>query len=300
MVPNNNTSTQSSGLLYPIPNNAKNAFLGLGRDSVSNPGLLFDRYLGFASGWKMGEEKKNNLQKVIAASKKIDEGLLNANLARWKAMVAAQNGISFKMESTWRFVTGMGRKGSLEVGFAFDRYGFPILPGSGLKGLARMRGLMALAERVGCPSLIELSKVLEEPDGKKSKAGWKEFDPDLKLIDKAIAFRRIFGTQTRAGSVWFFDAVPEAPLQLKMDVMTPHFPKYYQIIEAPTDNQNPNPIPFLTVEKAVFWFGLTCTAPDEEDRKEYFDRAIDWLKYGLRDLGAGAKTNAGYGFFEPV
>ena len=41
------------------------------------------------------------------------------------------------LKTEWRCIAGLGRKGPLEVGFTFNRYGFPILPGSSLKGIAR-------------------------------------------------------------------------------------------------------------------------------------------------------------------
>ncbi|MBK9095192.1 MAG: hypothetical protein IPM84_21030 [Anaerolineae bacterium] len=57
------------------------------------------------------------------------------------------------LRTDWRLVTGLGRKGPLEVGFTFHRYGFPILPGSSLKGLARAWGLLRVAEALDVADL---------------------------------------------------------------------------------------------------------------------------------------------------
>ena len=77
------------------------------------------------------------------------------------------------------------------------------------------------------------------------------------------------------------------------DVMTVHHQKYYGgerhngDVIAPTDFDSPNPISFVSVTGK---FLLALAGPQA---------AIDvgWtiLGHGLRELGLGAKTNAGYG-----
>jgi len=267
-----------------------------------NPGLIFDRFLGY-EGWKISSQSKNeNLDRIIKATEQIDTALLAAEQKRWQAMVAAQGGNPFKIKMEWRFITGIGRKGSLEVGFAFNRYGFPFLPGSSVKGLARAYALVELTEMLHHHSISEVMSLVEEPDPQKYKAAKAKFAFDDASSQAALIFRKTFGTQNRAGCIHFFDAIPDGSAKPKIvvDIMNPHFPKYYQDGNnhtPPADNQNPVPIPFLTVEGATFWFGLACEDPQDEQQKVCLRFAREWLINGLKDLGAGAKTNAGYGYF---
>lgn len=168
----------------------------------------------------------------------------------------------------WRFVVGLGGASVLETNMTLHHlYGIPIIPGSALKGVAR-----AYAESV---------------------KGKEPNDPDVVAI---------FGkpprvTPLQAGEIIFFDAIPITRPTFKLDVMNPHYPEYYQGDKPPADWQNPVPIYFLTVTNTTFLF--TVAARTEEGRK-YLGTVLKWLKDGLYDLGVGAKTAAGYGYFEEV
>jgi CRISPR-associated protein Cmr6 len=181
----------------------------------------------------------------------------------------------YRLESD--FVTGLGREHPVENGFAWHQtLGTPYLPGSSVKGLVR-----AWAER------------------------WAE--PKSPIED----IRRIFGPsaddlrehkdlKANVGSVVFLDAVPTTAVQLKADVMTPHYGPYYQDDSGntpPADWHSPVPVPFLVVEKdQTFLFGImprrSANTEDCERVKEWLDKALEWL-------GAGAKTAVGYGHFAP-
>jgi CRISPR-associated protein Cmr6 len=88
---------------------------------------------------------------------------------------------------------------------------------------------------------------------------------------------------------------------LELDVMTPHFPDYYSDKKnrvPPSDDQNPVPIPFLTVKAGVcFGFAVGWRGASHPDAHA---QAVEWLKAGLQNLGAGGKTAAGYGYFELI
>ncbi len=175
------------------------------------------------------------------------------------------------MKTDWRFIAGLGNKGPLEVGFTFDRYGFPILPGSSVKGLARA----GAREKYGVPDDTDHPEFIAV-FGSTPKSGE---DDSVAATGKAI----------------FFDAIPAHIPQIQMDIMNPHYPDYYQKKAFPTDWQSPIPVFFLTVAPgqefcfAVGWRGRLDV--------ELQDKAVEWLKFGLEDLGAGAKTSAGYGYF---
>jgi CRISPR-associated protein Cmr6 len=78
--------------------------------------------------------------------------------------------------------------------------------------------------------------------------------------------------------------------------MTPHYGEYYRGEKRtpPADYLTPNPILFLTVERTEFLFALAARTPKAVP---LLPRAEEWLKGGLKELGIGAKTTVGYGYF---
>ena len=133
-------------------------------------------------------------------------------------------------------------------------FGFPYIPGSALKGIARSAAT---------------------------------FDEDTDC------FKRVFGgaekgKSDRAGSVAFLAAYPaDKNWKLVMDILTTHHG---------CDTQNPTPVPFLAVEcGATFNFMIAPTARTEDGDLDF---AEDYLKIALAENGVGAKTAAGYGWFE--
>jgi len=171
-----------------------------------------------------------------------------------------------------RILSGLGGAHPMEVGFAFHPlYGFPYLPGSGLKGVAR-----AWAELTGeSADKIKLVFGSESKDERQAK-------------------------EHRQGDVIFFDAYAIAPPRLDVDILNPHFPDYYRDPKnnLPTEWQSPNPVNFLTIgvgdresDKPVFRFVLAARSDDA------LRLAEKWLECGLEQLGFGGKTASGYGYF---
>jgi CRISPR-associated protein Cmr6 len=261
--------------------------------------LVFDR---FAPDWSSKSTlKKEGLQRVTKAQ--ADEALLREWNARWERCVRAARGEPFTLQTDWRFVAGLGRKGSLEVGFTFHRYGFPILPGSSVKGVARAWAFLWLAEQANVNPLAELDEVLsadsedDEKEEKKKYLRWRAAQPD-EVQQLADDFRVIFGTPATAGRAVFFDAIPAQLPTLELDVMNPHFPEYYKGNAPPTDWQSPVPVYFLTVAAGTeFRFGVGWRGALDEAGQCLRRLAQKWLTEGLINLGAGAKTSAGYGYF---
>jgi CRISPR-associated protein Cmr6 len=328
---------------YPIPKSSADAFITHQQISPQNAGLIFER---FAPNWEgYPQIKGDGLKAALSASTRADKNLLSAWNTRWEKIVTAARAHSFELQTDWRLIAGLGRKGSLEVGFTFHRYGFPFLPGSSIKGLARARGLLEIAAKLGEQALKKLHEKILHTDPKIGLLGAldvalsheeeKDFETDMidcgaevNSIEMAKAFRAIFGTTESAGRVVFFDAIPsssELPT-LEMDIMNPHYPDYYKegSKEYPTDWQSPIPVYFLTVATGVkFRFAIGWrkssedTSPNSELKKTVWNwfkepqsneqsaqehtrlqkLARQWLQGGLLELGAGGKTNAGYGFF---
>ena len=108
-------------------------------------------------------------------------------------------------------------------------------------------------------------------------------------------FEQIFGDINRKGEVLFFDALPlpEGKDFVVLDVMNVHYKKYYETqTEPPGDWMSPVPVFFLAVEGICYRFSVA--ARDEK----LADEALRLVKGAVRELGVGAKTSAGYGFFE--
>jgi len=259
---------------YPLPSDTAAVFTAFSR--CQNPGLLFERYNpDLRSGDNL---KKPTLEKVRQC--KPNRRALDAYRARWQAMVRAYGAAPFEAQTDWRFITGLGRKGPLEVGFTFHRiYGFPIIPGSGLKGLARAYAYFALLE--AAPK--------SEP----------EKNPDFIAVFGREPERDQDKDVASAGGAVFFEAIPLDNPDLELDVMNPHYPDYYGDKRgriAPTDGQNPRPVFFLTVEPGVrFAFAVGWRG---EPNPKTHALAVEWLRKGLEKLGAGAKTSAGYGYWQ--
>lgn len=117
-------------------------------------------------------------------------------------------------------------------------------------------------------------------------------------------YRDLFGSTARSGSAIFYDGIlvsaAEGVPLFELDVMTPHFPTYYKSlptgnISPPTDSDSPNPILFVTVAQGTSWeFAI---GPRRGLSQEALSKAVEWLKGGLREMGIGGKTAAGYGAF---
>jgi CRISPR-associated protein Cmr6 len=81
---------------------------------------------------------------------------------------------------------------------------------------------------------------------------------------------------------------------LKLDVMTPHHPKWLDGSVPPTDFDSPTPVPFLSVagrfHVAVSWFG-----PASDRSRNWTDLSLSLVADALYNWGVGGKTTSGYG-----
>jgi CRISPR-associated protein Cmr6 len=94
------------------------------------------------------------------------------------------------------------------------------------------------------------------------------------------------------GPVAFLDALPAGPVPLVHDVMTPHAGPYYAKGEPPAEYWEPVPVDFLAVAGGSFTVDLVARDPGAATH------ASRLLAGALQDQGLGAKTAAGYGYFE--
>ncbi len=267
---------EERGRNHPLLPGATRDLAQVARAGTLNPALLFDRFAPEEAvfGDRTGATPRREfLQAVVAAARRLSQhGFATEHLTRWEAMVRAAGAEPFELTLESRLITGLGAHGPLEIGFRFDRLGFPILPGSGLKGVARA-----------------YAHLVEKRD---------EQDRDFLTIFGRVPGPREAHDIGQAGALVFFDAVPKPGWKLELDVMTPHYPDYYAGKEPPTPWQDPNPITFLTVAPGAtyrFAIGLRQGASDPDGRLRAL--AAEWLRQGLARLGFGAKTTSGYGVF---
>jgi len=261
---------------HPLLPSATRMFWSSAQGRVANPALLFDRFAPEAAVFGDRTDstpRRDFLREVIAAAERLARSDLAQHvLARWEAIVRAAEAEPFSLQLESRLVTGLGAHGPLEAGFRFDRLGFPVLPGSGLKGVARA-----------------YAHLVEQRD---------ESDPAFLAVFGRVPTSGEAHEVAQAGALVFFDAYPEPGWRLELDVMTPHYPDYYRGDTPPTPWQNPSPITFLTVAPGTrYWIaiGLRQDARDSDGRLRAL--ATDWLQKGLAQLGFGAKTTSGYGVF---
>lgn len=149
-------------------------------------------------------------------------------------------------------------------------YGFPVIPGSSIKGLLRNY----------CESSGITSDKIRTMLGDEAEAEERE-----------------------EGKVVFLDAWPEKwpPGKggvLEADIMTPHYGKYYSGRGLPSDKDTPNPISFLAVPQGIeFRF---CLLPSRtcQDEENIVAEAKGYLVSALKTFGIGAKTSSSYGYFK--
>ena len=113
------------------------------------------------------------------------------------------------------------------------------------------------------------------------------FDEDTKRFDRVFGGAEK-GKSDNAGSVAFLMAFPEnKDWKLVVDVLTSH---------GGSDTKNPVPVFFPAVETgATFRFTIAPTARTKDGDLDF---AVKYLKLALEENGVGAKTAAGYGWFE--
>jgi len=201
--------------------------------------------------------------------------LMEEAKGRTEKLLLAHSQYPIFFRTVGSFVTGLGRNHPVENGFVWHHtLGVPYIPGSSVKGLVRAWATSW-------------------------DSGWGSEEEKLEVLSRIFGPRRSKGHSV--GSVVFLDAIPVKPVQLKADIMTPHYGPYYQGDKPPADWHSPVPIPFLVVDdKQEFQFGIMPRRPQEDEDIKDCETASHWLIEALENIGAGAKTSVGYGRFEHI
>jgi CRISPR-associated protein Cmr6 len=249
-----------------------------------HPGLALDKYANSCltdNQDKLQEMvQKPTIKKVVELSQVQPQGLAFENLCqRRETILSALGADRFFCTSTGPLALHLARASALEnAGICLHHiYGFAYLPGSGLKGMAR-----AYAREVWLPSV----------------------ESDKSHAEKKIL--SVFGNEPQkkpfeCGDIVFHDAWPQKWPQLILDIVNNHHSAYYSGEEnaAPGDWEDPVPVYFMAVVPGIpFSFAISPRRKDTD--AELVQLAREWLIGALCYMGAGAKTNAGYGSFAPV
>lgn len=230
-------------------------------------------------------------QSVYSAALQARNALLDAMPAPVKRL---------DLTSAWRLVAGLSGGGAMENAAMtlHPIYGVPIIPGSSLKGLAR-----AYAVTCWLPEQPDKAAAWEQTlrvFGNMSSAPWVR---DLaRKTHERFNLETLPDTDDAAGAVVFHDAWPHGVPKIEVDIVNNHHKPYYQDLkEFPADWQSPEPSYFAAVAPDTkFSFAVSLRHSCIQRGGELLDLAALWLQRGLADLGAGAKTAAGYGhFLEP-
>lgn len=181
-------------------------------------------------------------------------------------------------------------------GLALDRItGLPYIPGTAVKGITRNCALWEIRnEADSSRRILMLRQALAifgfSPNDLAPRGDFLwVVKGDRNQLDAAL---QGFSTDTYKGICSFIAAQPSSTgnLRIVAEVLTPHF------------NNNLRPIFFPAVEAGTeFGFAIIGQRePHVEDltRSKLIDQARTWLQQALVQNGIGAKTGAGYGWFQ--
>lgn len=181
----------------------------------------------------------------------------------------------------WRLAMGIGNRANpYEVGLSLHgTYGWPVLPGSAVKGATAAWAREEGGEDADPPRLLRIfGQLVDVVEGERETG--KPAPP------------RRGAERHHRGSVCFLDGLPYArAVSIRRDVVTPHAQPYYRerYRQPPAEYHQPIPAEFLTVDGGVFAIDLIGPDPD-------VGLAARWCAEAVDALGLGGKTAAGYGY----
>lgn len=272
-----------NNFLVPVPEEEQSL--------LKNPSCNFSLYFPRMVSWNLEKDELKpdteampKLQKKSASSfqsLEVKDGLSEKH-RREDAYLESlkKSGVqtfSFIAKTSSPFVTGLGSGHPTETGMVLDRnLGVPYLPASSIKGVLRLAYAVNIANGRS-----------EVPDA--------ELDEYFGSTDTEKGAR---------GRLLFLDAYPKGNVGLKVDIMNPHFGKYYDgTNKQPVETESPVPIKFLTVKEGTeFVFSCAYLPFDEDDGKDKNAEKIkadveSMFKTAFTRIGFGGKTSTGYGRF---
>lgn len=255
-----------------------------------HPGLQLDRL----SIPVRQEGQRRLLDDIVDAA--ADPVLLSVLLRRRERVLTALRARRLSVVTTTPLTLHLARRAALEnVGLALHPiYGFVYIPGTGLKGLTKAWAttvwLQSQPNRRNAQTLIKdvFGWQPESAEHEPWAADEGPVDDPLKQANRA-----------RAGCLIFHDAWPTSWPRLTVDTTTSHHRDYYgrENPEPPGDWEDPVPVSFLCVAAGQ---GFSCAVAPAGSESTHLETVLEWMSGALAWLGAGAKTNAGYGTMEPA
>jgi len=266
--------------------------------------LAADRFVDFPNDRNDNDWHRRTSEAVLNG--KADPTKVKA----WPAFVQALGALELHAILKSRLMVNMA-SGVFENGnLALDRNsGIPYIPGSAVKGCARRFAIHTLAEAPEDQKTNLLGEIATvfgwgDQDWKSGRNRNGEFFSDFELACGTqwdackSAFQHL--PPQSIGRVAFLPAYPvDGDPGIELDVVTGHHKDYYAgALPVATDTEEPVPVIFPAVSAASkprFVFALLPLRPDDQHLAE---KARDWLRHGLETFGIGAKTAAGYGWFQ--
>ncbi len=237
---------------------------------VSNASLVVDRYLRNSVKDPDYTQRKLELLSTTAHAVKFSshsQDSINLYKLAYERHFSIVRPHCREFKTEGRMIIGLGSEIVVETGITLHHtYGVPFIPGSALKGLASHY----------CSQV------------------WGSKEIGFKLGNKY--HNLLFGKQEDAGHITFHDAwiTPKTvDSSIKPDVMTPHHGDYYKGEGAPTDFDDPKPVPFISVS-GTFLIAISCDDPTPAGTR-WAELSLSLLTHALSDWGIGGKTNSGYG-----
>lgn len=274
------------------------------RDKITNFGLYFQKFakyqrksdfkLDTQHNWdngKRGRDKKTYEWSLISNQfehykKYLSSVTLTKKHENQQKYLSAFSELGVKIVelssvTSTRFLTGIGETTPTEVGMVFDRNsGLPYIPASSVKGAVRYAYCVNFARKY--PEKIRNGEFVDEKD-----------------INGLIELFGSLDTKNSSrGGYAFMDVYSEKPPEIVIDIMNPHYGKYYKgkSNDGPVEIEDPVPIKFLAAEKGtVFKFRGFFLSKEAES---YWDQLNEAFFTALTELGIGAKTAVGYGRFK--
>lgn len=290
-----------------------------------NPGLWLDKFA------RPGKEtvQRDEINWICRLNEVASQGdgkeILAEAQARRKSNLAILGADiwTFTARTTGPFTLHLARASALEnAGLCLHPiYGFPYIPGTALKGMAR-----GYAETVWFHGQYEAKgendpTPLNQDEEQKAINAWRKIEQifgwtlhsDVEKHWKPEAIPKPKENGASIGAVIFYDAWPLAWPTLICDIVNSHHADYYRASEkelkenpgkyAPGDWEDPVPAYFLTISRGCkFDFPLSFGRNTERDNQteESMKLAAQWLLGAVEHRGAGAKTNTGYGRFQLI
>ena len=233
---------------------------------------------------KINYDAKEELCKVGKELLKNSLSLLNKKHTKQDKFLSAmkEQGINifkFIAKTTSPFITGLGSGHPTETGMILDRnIGVPYIPASSIKGVMRLACAINIAKTNGVNFVNENDELL------------KQYFGSVTQNEK----------QQKRGELLFLDAYPLNVPELKLDIMNPHYTKYYNSEnKQPVETESPVPIKFLSVATGTYFVFRCMYMPlknntcDDDFVKQIFTTAFE-------QVGFGGKTSIGYGRFKEL